>query len=259
MSISLQHGNRQRGSYQEIAAALREQITGGMLLPSTQLPAINELAREYRTTAITIRRALRMLEEQGLVRVEHGVGTFVADWSRTFDLLLLPSFAAEMAARDLRSETEIRGCDWEAHSPAAAALGLEPGADLVRLARLRRIEGRPVAFQRSYLPQSLLEVVEAYTPDRSLYETLRDCTGRLPVAGEERLRAVSLPEDAARELEAPPGAPGWSALRTTYDGAGVPLVYDEAYFAGDRVTLRVQRRANLTLLEYEVEDVKRET
>src|SRR5438874_9375286 len=104
MSTSLNHYQAGPGSgYLGIAAALRERITRGELPAGAQLPPIGELARQHATTAITARRALRALEEEGLVRVEHGVGTFVADWARGFDLL--PSFGAEMAARDLRVET----------------------------------------------------------------------------------------------------------------------------------------------------------
>src|SRR5436309_2534118 len=85
------------GGYLSIAGRLREQILAGTLAPGVQLPPISELARRHDTTPVTVRRALRQLEEEGLVRVEHGVGTFAADWMRGFDLL--PSFSAEMASR----------------------------------------------------------------------------------------------------------------------------------------------------------------
>src|SRR5947209_2430726 len=147
--------------YLAIAARLREQIRDGALAPYAQLPSIGELARRHETTAITVRRALRQLEEEGLVRVEHGVGTFAADWAQSFDLL--PSFRADMDARALRSETEVlgRGEDAE-HAPAAAALRRPPGEPLPFLDRLRRVEGVPVALQRSYLAREYRLVVEQY-------------------------------------------------------------------------------------------------
>src|SRR6476469_3686184 len=101
MSTSSYHPAGREGSGASgIALALRRDIAAGRLSPAEQLPPINALAQAYRTTAITVRRALRTLEEEGLVRVEHGVGTFVADWSGRYDLLHLPSFSAQMAERN---------------------------------------------------------------------------------------------------------------------------------------------------------------
>src|SRR5437660_708578 len=95
MSTALDYSDR-RG-FVGIAEPLRRAIVRGELTPSSQLPPISELAQRHRTTAITVRRALRMLEEEGLVRVEHGVGTFVVDWAAGYDQLHLPAFAEELA------------------------------------------------------------------------------------------------------------------------------------------------------------------
>src|SRR5690349_16246657 len=101
MSTSLyQPGAAERAAAPTIAQVLRRDITAGRLRPGEQLPPISALAKAYRTTAITVRRALRTLEEEGLIRVDHGVGTFVADWSGRYDLLHLPSFSTEMSERN---------------------------------------------------------------------------------------------------------------------------------------------------------------
>lgn len=261
MSISLPRSSGH--GYLRIAASLRSAITTGELAAGEQLPAIGELARRFQSTAITVRRALRLLEEEGLVRVRHGVGTFVADWSRHDDPLLaaeeggpLPGFAQEMAARRLTVATEVLSRARNVTRPAVArALGLEPGAPLSLLERLRRVEGLPVVFQRSYLPgrpHALGEVVERCAATDSLYSLVRELTGRAPLAAEERLRALPLPPPAAAALEALPHSPGWRSLRLTTDVAGAPLLYDEAYFPADRVEPCVTRRAGQALLRLEV-------
>jgi DNA-binding GntR family transcriptional regulator len=252
MSTSLQDISGQRG-FSRIAQILRRSITGGELTPRAQLPPIAELARKYDTTAITVRRALRDLEGEGLIRVEHGVGTFVADWVRQFDLLHLPSFAAEMAAHDLRPQTAVLGRELAAHQPEpAVALGQGAAAPVHVLTRLRRVNNRPIVLHHSYLHGSLRAVCEEYSPERSLYELLREATGRAPFAAEESIRAVQLSEEAARSLETEPGAPGFLSARTTYDAAGQPLVYDEAFFPSSRVALEVRRRAGQTQFEYRI-------
>jgi GntR family transcriptional regulator len=254
MSTSLSE-NGTRG-YAAIAAALRHEIVRGAHPAGAQLPAIGELARRYGATAITARRALRQLEEEGLIRVEHGVGTFVADWSRQHDLFAgagtLPSFGEEAVDAGSRTTEVLHRDEAVPHAPAARALGLDVESPLAVLERLRRVNGRAVAFQRSYLPSELATLVRDYTPDASLYRLLLARTGRAPHTAEERLLPVVFPSEVAARLEVAEGALGWQALRTTFDVANVPLLYDDAYFPADRVELRTRLHAGQTLLTREI-------
>lgn len=237
--------------YHDIARSLRDRIVRGTWAANGQLPAIGDLARDYRTTAITLRRALRELEDEGLVRVEHGVGSFVTDWARGYDLLPLPSFSSEMAFRDVESSTVVRERSTAIRYAAAAeALACDPDAELAMLGRLRSVNGAPVAYQRSYVPDPLAEVVLTYDPSRSLYEMLRARTGHFPALANERLLALALPADLAGELGVRAGSPGWQSIRTTLDAAAQPLLFDEAWFPAERVELRVRRVANRALLEF---------
>jgi DNA-binding GntR family transcriptional regulator len=250
MSSTLKTGT---DGYFGIAEALKAQIRTGEWSAAERLPALSELARQFACTAITVRRALRLLEDEGLVRVEHGIGSFVADWARGYDLLQLPSFAAELASRAVGSETEVR--DQRAGvrcTEAATALGLGPVDPVAVLTRVRRVGGRVVAFQRSYLPEAERAVVLEYTSGQSLYELLRDRTRRMPVKADEQLDALALPGDVARELEVERGSIGWASRRLSRDAEGVPLVYDEAYFPAERVRLRARRVGDRTSLGYEI-------
>lgn len=63
--------------YKAIAAALREKIEAGELLPGEQLPTVPTLTEEYGVTRNTVLRALRVLRDEGLIEVQQGWGTFV--------------------------------------------------------------------------------------------------------------------------------------------------------------------------------------
>jgi GntR family transcriptional regulator len=181
------------------------------------------------------------------------VGTFVADWAGQFDLLYLPSFTAEMAAHDVRPATVVLDRASVTDAPEArAALRLGATEAVHVLTRVRRVGAQPIVLQSSYLGGALREVVERYTPDRSLYEMVREATGRAPLAAEETLCALALGPDAAALLAVESGAPGWIAARTTYDAEGLPLVYDEAFFPSERVELQLSRRAGQTRFEYRI-------
>ncbi len=85
------------------------------------------------------------------------------------------------------------------------------------------------------------QLVEAYSPDRSLYEWLREASGQLPVSAAETLRCVALKKKIARLLECEPGSPAWHSTRVTTGANGQPLLYDEAWLPGDRVELHLTR------------------
>jgi GntR family transcriptional regulator len=256
MSISHHSIVPDRSGFAGIAEALRSEVLRGRLAPGQQLPPISELAGRHHTTAVTVRRALRELEAEGLVRVEHGVGTFVADWGRQDDLLHLPGFAPGPA--EGRLETQVLAAREERDSPEArAALGLAAGERLWALERLRRVGGTPVVYQISYVGEALREVVEGLVDGESLYARLARVVGRPPIAADETLDTLPLPVSAAKLLEVEPGTSGWRALRTTLGTAGEPLVYDDAYLPAGRVHLRVRRRAGQALLSFELTDESR--
>lgn len=235
-----QNGFRREG-YLGIANRLRQRIAGGELRPGVQLPPIASLSAHSGATPVTVRRALRHLEEEGLIRVEHGVGTFVADWAAGHDLL--PSFSADLAVQNREAKTEVLARECPVFSvDAARALGLpSDGSELVRLVRLRRAGGAPIALQHSYLPEAQQSLVEGYSPEHSLYEWLREATGRLPLSASETLRCLSLPEQMAALLECEPASPAWHSTRITTDANGAPLLYDEAWMPGDRVELTLTK------------------
>lgn len=63
----------------QIAASLREKIASGEYPPGAALPAIMALAGQYGVTTNTIRKALGILREEGLIESVAGYGTFVVD------------------------------------------------------------------------------------------------------------------------------------------------------------------------------------
>ena len=63
--------------YQQLAALLRERILAGEFPPGTAIPSIVRLEQETGLSVKTIRRAVRVLAEEGLVRVTPGRGAFV--------------------------------------------------------------------------------------------------------------------------------------------------------------------------------------
>lgn len=66
-------------AYQRLAALLRDQITSGMLARGAPLPPIGDLRQQHGHSRQTVTKAMRVLEDQGLICRWPGLGYFVAD------------------------------------------------------------------------------------------------------------------------------------------------------------------------------------
>ena len=110
------------------------------------------------------------------------------------------------------------------------ALNLSPGSGVVRLYRLRHVDGAPLAIERTVVPQLLLPEPERI--GASLYEAL-DLWGHRPRRALQRLRAVALEEEAARHLLLPVGAPGLMVERRAFLGDGRVVEYTRSFYRGD--------------------------
>lgn len=64
--------------YLQLAAILRERIASGEYGPGAKLPTIIEITAQTGLTAMTIRRSMRLLADEGLISIVPGRGTFVA-------------------------------------------------------------------------------------------------------------------------------------------------------------------------------------
>ena len=81
-------GEMAHPKYQEIADRLRDQIGAGVLEPGERLPSEPDLAAEYDASRNTVRLAIALLINQGLVVSRQGLGTFVVEPARPFTALL---------------------------------------------------------------------------------------------------------------------------------------------------------------------------
>jgi GntR family transcriptional regulator len=64
--------------YHELADVLRGRILAGDLRPGDRVPSETDLVQEYGCSRTTVRRAVQLLREEGLVLVRHGYATRVA-------------------------------------------------------------------------------------------------------------------------------------------------------------------------------------
>lgn len=239
--IRLRRPDRSRPEplWHQAEEALREMILRGEWKDGDQLPNETRLTDLLGVSRITLRHALRRLEESGLLRREHGRGTFVRRSTIVAGVRGLTSFTEEMRSLGASPTTRFsRAVEDKADEEVAAALGLEPGDPVVRLRRLRLGDGQPVGVQTAFLP---LARVPGFLPLEgelgSLYALLRDRWGIVAREAEELYRVGTVAPEDAEDLGIPPGSPAFEVRRRTSDAQG-PFEYVQSTMRADRYEIR---------------------
>lgn len=219
--------------YTQLRRRLQEAIKQGILAPSSSLPPEREIAEITRLSRVTVRKAMQELVDKGVIVQRQGSGSFVCDTTPKVEqsLLNLTSFTEDMASRGMSTHSVWleRGIV-RASAREVEALGLEPGASVARIYRLRAADGRPLALERATLPLDILP--NPLEVETSLYEVLAR-SGHRPVHAIQRFTALNLGEDEAELLDVPPGAAALSIERTSFLDTGQVAEFTQSIYRGD--------------------------
>lgn len=133
--------------WRQISGALEREISAGNLAPGTRLPTEAELSARFGVNRHTVRRAMEELETRGLVRVEQGRGSFVAE-----DVLDYPVGPRTRFSETIRRQNRepqgrmLRIEEMPAETGVAEQLRLRRGRPVVLAERLGLADGRPVVL-----------------------------------------------------------------------------------------------------------------
>ncbi|MEM9777043.1 MAG: GntR family transcriptional regulator [Chloroflexota bacterium] len=247
---------KQLPRYLKFAQQLQTHIQSGQFLPGDKLPSQRELAEQFGTTLMTIRKGLNILAEEGVIRIEHGVGTFVNSPNLAEDDFQLLSFSSTLQQRPV-GDTLTRPLETQSavmHDKARLGLKLPAGQHPALLSRLRLLDGVPFAYQNSYLPPSLYAVAENYTAQSSLYQMLQDTLGQPVTMAREVIMPIVLTVEQAAHLLCEEGLPGWLSIRISATADGTPILYDEAILKHDHFVITLEHSGRRTTCQLQMVD-----
>jgi GntR family phosphonate transport system transcriptional regulator len=139
--------------WRQIARALEAEIADATLAPGARLPTEAQLAARFGVNRHTVRRALEEMSRNGLIRIEQGRGSFVAE--DVLDYTVGPRTRFSEWVRQHNKEPTGQLLDLReapADATVAAALGLRAGGRIIRLDRLGLADGRPVSLGSHHFP-----------------------------------------------------------------------------------------------------------
>lgn len=220
----------------QVLADLRRRLATGEF--DGRVPSDAELTAEYEVSRHTIRDALRRLQEEGVIRRERGRGTFVAAPAieRSWGAGVVYSLFRSVESQGFEQRSKVIDLAETTDVEVAGRLGLRADTKLVRLERLRLVDGLALAHDVSWLPAAvarpLLKVDFEHT---GLYDELASrCAVRL-TAGKEWVHAV-VPDKPRRDLLGLGARQAAFSMERLSHADDRPVEWRETMVRGDRYT-----------------------
>ncbi len=205
--------------YRQIAADLRARVLAGEFAVSEPMPTEAQLSERYRASRITVRHALALLDQEGLVHREQGRGSFVRPRGIAVGPRRLTSFSQELRERGSRQSSDIVAIE-RLRLPQDAPVDAGSSGECIRIERVRRADDRPIALMVSIIPAELGEGIEAaLTLHGSLYEYLSTRHALEIDSADETYRVGAADDHAAGYLGIGPGTPVFLVERVGFAGA----------------------------------------
>jgi GntR family transcriptional regulator len=222
--------------YIQIAERLISQIETGELSPGDRLPAERDLSENMGINRMTLRRALRVLEAQGMVLRKHGVGTFIGEPKIDRPMDVLYRFTRGMQKRGLTPGAKVISLE---QTPVSAAVGrdlaISPSSLVYKILRLRSINQEPVMLESYTIPVQLFLGLDRFDLEkRSIYEVMEVDYGVGIVRARQSFEPVVASAFEAELLGVWVGAPLMLEQRISFDKDNRPVEYGKDRYRGDR-------------------------
>ncbi|MEY2627222.1 MAG: hypothetical protein RJB08_981 [Actinomycetota bacterium] len=215
--------------YQQIAAVLRDRVLAGEFAAGRMLPSESELSGEFEASRVTVRRALELLRDEGLVDARQGFGWFVAGDPFRQPLGRLATIEEQMAESGVVSERRILEFAFE-RAPKFVAKVLNT-QQVLRVKRLNMADGEPFAIVTVWCPAELGQNLSRKDVEQSPFYELLD----VPLQGAtQTIGADAASVDDAKLLQVPVGSPVLRCERVTSNVKGQPVLLSRHVFPAHR-------------------------
>ncbi len=223
--------------YLQIQENLTELIELGLLRAGDALPSERELSQYYNVNRMTVRQAMNELVKLGLIRKQHGVGTFVAQRKSVQQLMpTVTGFSQRIREAGLKPSSHILARDVIMPSPLIAHhLRIDPLEKVIKIRRLRLVEDEALMIETSYLSFARFEgLLDKDLVNHSLYSLIESEYGLHVEEAEHTLEPTLLSAEEAGLFGLEAGQPAMLVRVVAHGPAHIPIEYSKSVVRGDR-------------------------
>jgi GntR family transcriptional regulator len=222
--------------YQNIYKQLKQDIDQGRYTADFPLPPQEQLADKYDTSRMTIKKALALLSNDGLIYSNQGSGTFIRKSFDASNKELLP-LAAPKGATNSHAGNQIKSktLQFSARLPyenEQESLGITANEPVYEIQRVRYVDNRVYSFEQTVMPTSIA-VIDQKVLEGSIYDYLQDNAGITLKGARRTVYASHADKTVAAALKIQPGDATLVIEQTAFSQTGQPFEHSLSYFLPD--------------------------
>lgn len=237
--------------YKEIAATIRERILDGTYTTETALPEQIKLAKEFKTSRMTIQKALEILTFEDLIHSKQGSGTFIKSNAASLSQLDagINQYIGTTALFKGKSEVRSQVLEKTLRLPIQDErkyLQLDETDAVYDITRLRFLDENPYSIEHSIMPAKILKNLTTEILEKSIYNYLENQLG-LKIGSAYRKISADQPNNMDQKfLKCELTEPILQVKQTVFLQNGTPFEYSTTRHRYDQGSIITVTKGNGT-------------
>lgn len=185
--------------YFQLKNLIEKDIKSGKLKTGDSIKTEQEYCQEHCISRMTVRQALKELENEGLIIRERGRGSFVSHLKIEQEGLM--SFTEMAKEKNMVPSTIVVSFGLIKIDQIAEKLNLNPKEDIYELIRIRSADSIPVAVEKVYLPLKMVPDFNTKDLTGSLYKILTEDYGITSLSSKTSFSSIMASEELKKQLK----------------------------------------------------------
>lgn len=221
-------------AYIRIHDAIKKEIDGGIWEIGQRLPSERDLADDYEVSRMTLRQAITLLVEEGILERRVGSGTYVASHRVQEKMRGTTSFTEIVRSQGKSPSSQVVSYQRKpANETEIEQLQLKPSDYVVRMERVRYADNVPLVFEVASIPEKLIREFKREDITEHFFQTLTD-NGYEIGKSQQTIYAKNASERVANYLKVPKNHAVLALTQVSYFTDGRPFEYVHSQYVGDR-------------------------
>ncbi|WP_173915436.1 GntR family transcriptional regulator [Halobacillus sp. Marseille-Q1614] len=227
--------NKDLALYLQLKELFIERIQNGDWEPDKLIPTEQELMKEFDVSRTTIRQAVSILVQEGLVEKKQGRGTIVKPRKLSGNLTQLKGFAEEVLERGQNPRSRLIRAEFKENlHHEKTMLDIKDDQPILLIERIRFADDIPVALERTCWPKDIGDILIKHDLDEArYYEILENYNVYLNRAS-EKINAINATIDEADALGIRAGEALLEMTRLSYGVNDRPIEYTKTKYRNDQ-------------------------
>ncbi|MET3558013.1 GntR family transcriptional regulator [Streptococcus rupicaprae] len=221
-------------AYLHIHHQIKDEIDQGIWKIGQRLPSERDLADTFKVSRMTLRQAITLLVEEGILERRVGSGTYVASNRIQEKMRGTTSFTEIIKSQGKTPSSQLLSYTEDKPSKKEQAhLNLRHTDNVVRMERIRFADQVPVVYEVAVVPKKLIAAFDQESVTQHFFQTLIEHGFKIGKS-QQTIYARLAEEKVARYLELTEGQAILGLTQVSYLEDGSPFEYVKSQYAGER-------------------------